>query len=758
MATLLPNGKQQFENSAGAPLVGGKLYTYDAGTTNPRATYQDAAGTIPNTNPVILDARGEATVFWNGTYKIILKDASDVTIWTVDNVSATPWQNDLNAALATVAAYSADMANATDPAKGAAKVGYSNRTVAARLDDFKSVSDFGIVPDGVTNWEAVGGTNWNNMIAYAIAHGVYWPKGYYATGINLDSTMSGIKFHFEDGAIIGGVFHMISDASPASYAISTISRSANVVTVVTSTPHGWATNQRIRVENVYNAGAGSVGFNGDDFTITVLNGTTFTYAQNGPNEAGTVTSGAYVSQRPIKNVVVTGRLTTTDRLGSINAKDCYIERAWVKSDTTQHSAYPGTTCRGAHLYVGTDNLHIEELIIDDASGANTDAALAIDGNAWNPKNIKIDFCWIKDSDYHGAYITGGGHRFGFLRIDGFARGGYTGTLQDSDGATQSQHVKGLWTNRVWDMEIGTLQTSQYPYGSRGYELDQVVIDETGSTYFNKANHGLKIGTWFASNVRRSGINFGDRDADSVRCNVTVGLMEIRLDPAGLTAGEFALRAVGASGGSKVSIDTLRFIDLGTNQALYTETTADVSIRRVECINHTERALQARGRVTIGDIYIYNNGGTVANPLVHFSNPAVAGSEIGNLFANASGAVSSRVLSSDNGSMNWKVRQLTTLNHRNAGGTCWLDGIVGCSIDAFHMVGPDSTNTGVGFNGACSDSYLGPGRVEGFSKGFAKGTATFTRMTGVGLNGNGNTTPTDLANGSVVMVGCNGVTL
>ena len=87
MATLLPEGKQSFQNSAGAPLVGGKLYTYDAGTSNPRATYQDAAGTTPNTNPVILDARGEATIFWSGSYKVVLKDASDVTIWTVDNVS-----------------------------------------------------------------------------------------------------------------------------------------------------------------------------------------------------------------------------------------------------------------------------------------------------------------------------------------------------------------------------------------------------------------------------------------------------------------------------------------------------------------------------------------------------------------------------------------------------------------------------------------------------------------------------------------------
>lgn len=87
MPSLLPTTKLYFTTSAGLPLVGGKLFTYDTGTTTPRVTYQDAAGTIPNTNPVILDARGEALVFWSGSYRVVLKDALDNTIWTVDSVT-----------------------------------------------------------------------------------------------------------------------------------------------------------------------------------------------------------------------------------------------------------------------------------------------------------------------------------------------------------------------------------------------------------------------------------------------------------------------------------------------------------------------------------------------------------------------------------------------------------------------------------------------------------------------------------------------
>lgn len=100
MATVLPNGKQSYTTSSGAPLVGGKVYTYEAGTTTPKATYTTASESVANANPVILDARGEASIFWNGSYKIVLKDASDVTIWTQDNVSTPSTDTTLRAELA----------------------------------------------------------------------------------------------------------------------------------------------------------------------------------------------------------------------------------------------------------------------------------------------------------------------------------------------------------------------------------------------------------------------------------------------------------------------------------------------------------------------------------------------------------------------------------------------------------------------------------------------------------------------------------
>jgi hypothetical protein len=85
--TLTPSPKMQFFTAAGIPLVGGKLYTYASGTTVPLATYTDSVGDTANTNPIILDSRGEAGV-WLGPsrYTFKLEDADGNLIWTVDGV------------------------------------------------------------------------------------------------------------------------------------------------------------------------------------------------------------------------------------------------------------------------------------------------------------------------------------------------------------------------------------------------------------------------------------------------------------------------------------------------------------------------------------------------------------------------------------------------------------------------------------------------------------------------------------------------
>ena len=83
MSQILTNGKQQFIDINGKPLVGGMVFTYLVGTSTPSPTYQDPALTIANTNPVILDARGQCLMYAVGTFREVLKDSVGNIIWDI---------------------------------------------------------------------------------------------------------------------------------------------------------------------------------------------------------------------------------------------------------------------------------------------------------------------------------------------------------------------------------------------------------------------------------------------------------------------------------------------------------------------------------------------------------------------------------------------------------------------------------------------------------------------------------------------------
>ena len=88
MAKILQYSFIQELDDNGDPLAGGKLYTYEAGTSTPKATYTDASEGTQNANPVILDASGRASVWLgDGSYKLVLKDADDNLIAESDGVT-----------------------------------------------------------------------------------------------------------------------------------------------------------------------------------------------------------------------------------------------------------------------------------------------------------------------------------------------------------------------------------------------------------------------------------------------------------------------------------------------------------------------------------------------------------------------------------------------------------------------------------------------------------------------------------------------
>lgn len=154
-AQLLPWPRAKFfAPNTNYPLAGGKVYTYVAGTSTPLATFSDYAGVTPNTNPVVLDANGEAPIYLGAalSYKINITDASDVQIpgYPVDNIIGAEYSG-------AAAQVLTDLANTSNVALGDALVGVKSiltggvaRTQHEKNADVVSVYDF--IPAGTTDY------------------------------------------------------------------------------------------------------------------------------------------------------------------------------------------------------------------------------------------------------------------------------------------------------------------------------------------------------------------------------------------------------------------------------------------------------------------------------------------------------------------------------------------------------------------------------------------------------------------------------
>jgi hypothetical protein len=87
---LSPVCNDQTFDVNGDPLTGGQVETYIAGSSTPAATYTSEAGTVPHSNPIILNSLGYApSAVWlnsGAAYKFVVKDANGITLRTIDNV------------------------------------------------------------------------------------------------------------------------------------------------------------------------------------------------------------------------------------------------------------------------------------------------------------------------------------------------------------------------------------------------------------------------------------------------------------------------------------------------------------------------------------------------------------------------------------------------------------------------------------------------------------------------------------------------
>jgi hypothetical protein len=95
--------RPQFELANGLPAVGNLLFFYVGGSVGTKqTTFADSTGTVPNPNPITLNALGQTpNDLWfsaTQTYKIIYAPAGDTDppsspIFTIDNVPGAPSSN-----------------------------------------------------------------------------------------------------------------------------------------------------------------------------------------------------------------------------------------------------------------------------------------------------------------------------------------------------------------------------------------------------------------------------------------------------------------------------------------------------------------------------------------------------------------------------------------------------------------------------------------------------------------------------------------
>ena len=110
-APAIINPRFRATDSSGNALVGGKLYTNQAGsTTVNKTTYSDTDLSTPNTNPIILDSYGECDLYFVGSARLRLFDSDDNLVWDRDDVVNTgdvssEWINSLTATYASATTF-----------------------------------------------------------------------------------------------------------------------------------------------------------------------------------------------------------------------------------------------------------------------------------------------------------------------------------------------------------------------------------------------------------------------------------------------------------------------------------------------------------------------------------------------------------------------------------------------------------------------------------------------------------------------------
>jgi hypothetical protein len=283
MAALTPTPKQQIYGSDGNPLVGGKIYTYAAGTTTPLATYTDAGAGTANTNPIILNSLGQANIWLATTssYKFSVYTSADVLLYTVDNIATPIDYNSLTTALASPPPIGSTAANTGAFTTLAATTGtittVNSTTVSATTVNATTITATGTITAETLTFEGGGSLT-------KVPESVIQPITASVAANALTVTLNPTTLDFRSAVLTSGTVVSRLISSPVSVVVSSGSTLGTIA----------ATQSRIVVLALDNAGTVELAVvniaGGNDLTETGVISTTAEGGAGAADSASTVYS------------------------------------------------------------------------------------------------------------------------------------------------------------------------------------------------------------------------------------------------------------------------------------------------------------------------------------------------------------------------------------------------------------------------------------------------------------------------------------
>jgi hypothetical protein len=239
IGVIAPTGKWTGWDNDGNPAIGGLLYTYIAGTTTNLATYTDVALSVPNTNPVVLDSAGRASIYLTPltAYKFVLKTALGVTLWTQDNITVAAVSDVVTRIVA---------GSGISIASTGAETGMGDVTVTASDDPniaSLAANDLIVAASSTQLGRVAAGTTGQLLVGATGVPPAWMAKGTALQHLRMNATAAALEFAARPVAVIGttnAVTASIYDTWTTTGLTATIVPSAITSRVLVSISLNWA--------------------------------------------------------------------------------------------------------------------------------------------------------------------------------------------------------------------------------------------------------------------------------------------------------------------------------------------------------------------------------------------------------------------------------------------------------------------------------------------------------------------------------------